>query len=458
LEHPNLSAGKKAQGGLRARVISSSIWTLGNSGGTMVLRLASNLLITRLLFPEAFGMMAIVQVFIAGLQQFSDAGIQASIVQNKRGDDVDFLDTAWTLQIIRGGMLWLGACALATPVARIYEEPLLAQLLPVNALLLLLTGLAPTAAILADRHLMQARVVTITLVSQLGTILIMATLAYTLRSVWALALGAVAGQALKTALLWIFLPNAKNRFRLERHAMREMFHFGKYIFLSTAAGFIMQQGDRAVLGLFIPVGLLGIYNIAFFMANVPLVLSRVLGSKVIFPLQCKKPPTESAANQASLFRVRRLLALGLMGAAAVLAFIGPALVDLLYDPRYAAAGPMMTLYCLSVVPTIGLNGFAPAMLAAGDSRRLLIAQASTAAIQLLLLFVGARYAGVFGATLASGGAMLITAPLRILFLRKYKAWDPVQGIGIMLLGLVLCGAACALHWPDIWALRITTGQ
>ena len=70
---------------IAARTRRGSLWTVVDFGGNQFLRLASNLLLTRLLFPEAFGLMAIVQVFITGLEMFSDAGVQSSIIQNKRG-------------------------------------------------------------------------------------------------------------------------------------------------------------------------------------------------------------------------------------------------------------------------------------------------------------------------------------------------------------------------------------
>ena len=70
--------------------------------------LASNLILTRLLFPEAFGLMALGSVVLVGLQMFSDAGIGPSIAQSPRGDDPEFLDTAWTAQVLRGVILWLG--------------------------------------------------------------------------------------------------------------------------------------------------------------------------------------------------------------------------------------------------------------------------------------------------------------------------------------------------------------
>jgi O-antigen/teichoic acid export membrane protein len=84
-------------------------------GGENILRLGSNLILTRLLFPEAFGLMALVTVFLTGLKMFSDFGLNASIIRSARGDDPIFLQTAWTVQILRGVMLWLISVMLAGP-------------------------------------------------------------------------------------------------------------------------------------------------------------------------------------------------------------------------------------------------------------------------------------------------------------------------------------------------------
>src|SRR6056297_894581 len=109
---------------LRARAIRSTALTVFKFGGANFLRLGSNLILTRILFPEAFGLMALVAVFLTGLKMFSDFGLNASIIRSARGDDPIFLQTAWTVQILRGIMLWLISVMLAGPVAAFYEEPL----------------------------------------------------------------------------------------------------------------------------------------------------------------------------------------------------------------------------------------------------------------------------------------------------------------------------------------------
>ncbi len=123
----------------------ASIWTLGGYGGAQLLRFVGNLILTRLLFPEVFGLAALVSIFILGLFMFSDTGTGAAIIQSQHGDDPGFLNTCWSIQIVRGGSIWLVSCAIAGPVASFYGQPLLAQLLPVAGLNAVMNGFEATS-------------------------------------------------------------------------------------------------------------------------------------------------------------------------------------------------------------------------------------------------------------------------------------------------------------------------
>ncbi|HZJ69863.1 MAG TPA: oligosaccharide flippase family protein, partial [Planctomycetota bacterium] len=105
---------------MRVLVRRSATWSILAHGGSQLLRFASNIVLARLLFPEAFGLMAIVNALLQGLHLFSDIGIGPSIIQNARGNDPAFLNTAWTVQVVRGTVLWLVACAIALPAAIFY--------------------------------------------------------------------------------------------------------------------------------------------------------------------------------------------------------------------------------------------------------------------------------------------------------------------------------------------------
>ena len=82
-----MSSGKKL-------AIKGAAWTIASYGSSQIVRFASNLILTRLLLPELFGLVGLAYVFIVGINLFSDIGLGPSIIQNKRGEDPQFLNTA----------------------------------------------------------------------------------------------------------------------------------------------------------------------------------------------------------------------------------------------------------------------------------------------------------------------------------------------------------------------------
>ena len=152
--------------GMMARVLRGAFMLMFGYGGSQALRLLGNLALTRILFPEAFGLMALVNVVTVGLSMFSDVGIGPSIAQNPRGDDRDFLNTAWTIQVIRGFCLWGGTLILAWPLAQFYGEPALAWYLPISGVSLAIAGFNPTRIETAHRHLALERLTLLDLLSQ----------------------------------------------------------------------------------------------------------------------------------------------------------------------------------------------------------------------------------------------------------------------------------------------------
>ncbi|MGE8942940.1 oligosaccharide flippase family protein [Leptospira interrogans] len=437
---------------LSARLVRSIGWTAVGFVAAQMLRLATNLIFARLLYPEAFGLMALVSVFLVGLAMFSDVGLGPSIMQNKRGDDPAFLNTAWTIQVARGSLLWLGSCILAQPAAYFYNEQLLAQLLPAAGLSLLLAGFNPTQIDTANRHLKLERVVILDLTSQIIGAVIMILLAWIMRSVWALVIGAVIGALAKLILAHILLPNARNRLAWDPQAARELIHFGKWLFLSTALGFIVAQGDKAILGKYLSLDTLGLYNIAYFLASAPMLLGGAIISRILIPLYREKPPHERLEN----FRKVRLLRFGLtttiLALMLVLAFCGSWIVHLLYDARYAMAGAMVTLVaCMQIPQVIGLT-YDQAALANGDSRNFFFLFVARATIQITCFIIGVEFAGLIGGLTGQGLAVMLIHPLIINLARRHKVWDWLHDAFFSAVGLALGGLALWINRDAISAL------
>lgn len=437
--------------GLFARALRGSAFTAGAYALTQVMRLASNLILTRLLFPEAFGMMALVSVVLVGLAMFSDVGVGPAISQSARGDDRDFLNTAWTINVIRGALLWVLTILLAWPAASLYQAPELLQYLPAAGLTLLIAGFNPTRIDTANRHLLLGRVTALDLLAQTIGIVAMVLFAWAMQSVWALILGSILGSLAKLVLMSAALPGEGNRLRWEPAAGRQLIHFGKWIFLSTACGFLLSQGDKAILGAWLSLEKLGVYNIGFFLASFPILLGGAVTGRIMIPLYRDRHPSASAENARALRRLRFGLTGGLLALLGLMAFAGVPLVHLLYDDRYAGAGPVLVaIACVQMLMVVGMT-YDQSALAGGDARTYFLVMAARAAAQTLAFLIGVQVAGVAGALAGQAAAIFLTYPLVIQLARKHSAWD---GMHDLLFGSLTLLLVLAALWWNAGALSV----
>ncbi len=203
---------------LAGKASASAAWAILSHGGGQVIRLASNLIVTRLLLTEYFGLMALVNVLLLGLELFSDIGIGPALVQSKR-DDPDFVNTVWTLQVVRGLVLCSIAIFLAVPFADFYEQPILVSLIRVTALNAVIQGFASPAIFTQMRELHLKRPEILQFGMQLAGAVVTVAVAWATRSVWSLVVGGIVSSTLRTVLSHTWLPGIRSRFRFDREAV-----------------------------------------------------------------------------------------------------------------------------------------------------------------------------------------------------------------------------------------------
>ncbi len=438
--------------GLGAKAMRGSALTILGFGGGQFLRLVSNLVLTRLLFPEAFGMMALVYVFMQGLNNFSDVGVTPSIMQSKRGDDPEFLNTAWTIQVIRGMLLWGVTFVIAYPAAQFFDAPMLAQLLPVVGVTLAIAGFNPTRLDTANRHLNFGRLTVIDLASQVVSLIVAIVAAWILQSVWALVISGIVGALVQLIFLSVFLPGQRNRFRWEPAAANDLINFGKWIFLSTVVGVFLSQGDKIILGKYLSLETLGIYNIGFFLASFPLLMGGTVTRRILIPIYRELPPKDSPENFRKLRKMRFALSGALMGIMFALALVASWLINTLYDPRYTLAGGILVMIACAQVPHLIALTYDQAALAAGDSRRFFVLALSRTILMLAGLVIGVKVFGLLGALIGQGLAMVLVYPVVVWLARHQGTWDPRHDAAFAILGAGLMSIALYVNWPAVQAL------
>lgn len=337
---------------LRRQVIRGSLQTLGGYGIVQALRLGSNLALTRLLVPEHFGTMGLCWVALEGIELFSDVGIRPAVVQSKLGDDQAFLNTAWTIQVVRGFLVWLVACALGPAMAWFYpEHPELAYLLPVVGFAAVLSGFYSTKVITAMKAMRPSQAIGVQITGVLAGVTVMITLAAIYRSIWALAIGSLVNPLVQMLVSHFVLPGERNRLHWERKHAVALFRYGRWVFVSTVFTFLARQTDRLMLAKFVEEVLFGIYNTALVGLSMCVEVVSHVVEWVAFPAYARK--IQAGEEVAPLFRrITTVMQLGAGAAVAALIVVAPALIDTLYDDRYLNAGWMLRILGFSAWFTV----------------------------------------------------------------------------------------------------------
>ena len=453
---------------LKKRAISGTAWTLGGFGASQVIRLVSNIVLTYLLAKEFIGVMGLVSVLMIGLTMFSDVGIGPSIIQDEKGNDPRFLNTAWTIQAIRGFALWLCACIIAYPFSLFYKNPLFLQVIPVASFGAVLTGFNSTAIFTSNRELDLAKPTLAEIISQVLSVSVTLTWAAISPTIWAVVCGILVKNGSLMLLSHFWLNSIRHKFLWDRVMAKSLIRFGRWIFISTAIAFVLQYVDRLIVGKVMSINEFAVYIIAATFAAMIDQIYRRMGNKVLLPLYSK---LRRELEPVQLRKRVRKIRLGLMGALlpplCLLVIFGPTLINILYpgcspdlpqeeltaclEKSYVDAGWMLQILAIGwIIPVATLLG--PICLAFGESFEHMRIDAIRSIILVLSMIGGEILYGVPGLIWGIAIADAIYYPFVIGVYRRYSLWFPdLDFIGIAGSTLVVAiGLYFTGSWIPLW--------
>lgn len=414
------------------RGVRASLWTLAGHGAGQVLRLASSLILTRLLFREVFGLMALVNTLLQGLVMLSDLGIGPSIIQSKRGHEPAFVGTAWTFQVLRGAFLLVVSFAIAWPAARFYGEPELIYLVPAIGLNALIMGFNSTSFYTLNRRLEQSKLVLVDLVTQLVSLIVTVVWAVIHPSVWALVGGGMVNFLFKmVASHTILEPERRDRFRWDPSAAQEIVRFGRWIFVSSILTFFAGRLDSLVLGRLLSMGDLGIYSIAANLARLPYDVMLSLAAAVMFPLLAESFRRADGSLHKNMLRMRSLVLLPTVFASLVLALFGSQLVHLLYDARYHEAGLLVRILGAGAIGAAVSVSSGSALFAIGSSFLNMALEGVRVALLIGCMLLGNHFFGQRGLVIGVASVGPLMYPFWAWVLHRKGLWQPKLDLPVL---------------------------
>lgn len=433
---------------LGSRILRSTGWEVSGLVVQNLLRLCSNLIMTRILMPDAFGMIALASTVMSAIILSTDIGIHRSIIREPDGEDPHFLRVAWVVKILRNfivAVLVLFAAALlwllqpyVSGEDTIYARPEMVGLIAMVALVPILTGFVSTNFELAMRRIERKPIVIINLTAQVCSILAMVGFSQYSPSVWALMCGMLINNVVVCVLSHFWLSGVSMRFEWDREIVQRLWLFGRWIMGSSLLNFISQNIDKILLAGFLGPISFGLYVIAqiWYLAG-RTILFKIIDSVGYSAL------SEISRNRRdelpSLYRrFQNRLDLICLAMFAVTYAIGPKLIEVLYQSTYYDAGTYLQLMSIGFL-FIRSETLSQLVLSSGNSFSILVASSVRAVASTVLVPVGFWVLEIPGAIFGLMFAQLCAVPYIFYLAGPMIGAEERNKDVLIMCGLVLLG-------------------
>jgi O-antigen/teichoic acid export membrane protein len=351
---------------LRSRAITAAIWSMVIALAGTVMRFGSSMIMTRLLSPDVFGIVALSGVLFMIVSLLSDIGLRQCVIYSERGEQQHYLNTIWSLSALRGvfiaiisavvalGVYWVAGSGVFAP-GSVYLDPDLPLVLALTALSALWMGIKSPKLYLLERKLEFKKLAYIELISQLLSTLVTLWLTWQWRSVWAIVVGSHISTLVTLVLSHYWIEGPIGRLEWDKGVAKEVINYGRWILISSVAFVIAMNGDRLLLGLWVSAAMLGFYALALnIVSAVESIASRPF-SAVAMPAFSEVARNGKGNLREVYFRFRLPFDVATVAAAGFLFATGQLIVDLVYDPRYALAGRTLQILSFSLLfPRFGV--------------------------------------------------------------------------------------------------------
>lgn len=383
-----------SNGSLSKKAAQGTFWLFLFRIVDQFFRLIRTIILARLLAPNDFGLFGITVMAVSLLETFSQNGFHQALTQ-KKGDIAPYLDSAWVVQVVRGLALALMLFFLSPFIAIFFKAPEAEHILRVVAIAVALQGFYNIAIVYFSKELEFHKYFSYQIIGTAFDFLVSVAIAFIFHSVWALVFGLLAGTLARLVVSYVaysYYP----RFRFNALQAKELFSFGKWVFVSNVIVFFIIQADSFFVAKVLGITALGFYQIAY---KIPSILAIEILAGAIFPAYAKIQDDLAKIKEAYL-KTLRLFSFLLLPMAGGIFIITPEFIRLFLGEKWLPATSAMEVLIVStLIWTIAfLSNYV--FLALGKPEIETRGIAIRFVILAILLYPFILWWGIFGASLA----------------------------------------------------------
>jgi len=397
--------------GLAERTLRSGVWAAVLNVGTRVVGLLTILVLARLLSIPDFGRMTLALLVTMGVYAFTELGLDEALVSYDESDVDDYLDTVWTLHMLRGVVLAAVTYAAAPLVGVVFGDPGVVPLVRVAAAAPLLASFQNPAVVYFRKELDFRSRFALLFTGEVVNAAVAVGIGLAYASPYALVVGALCRDGVRS-LVSYRLHDYRPRPAFDVARAREVVGYGKWVFGSSALAFLFGYGDDAVVAWLLGPAALSVYRLAYRFSNAPTTeVTDVVGG-VTFPAFARLQSDTPALRDAYV-RTVQLVALLALPAAVGIVLVARPFTVVAFGERWLDAAPVMAVLAVWGVGRSLARTVDPLLRATG--RPDLVTKLTAAKVVLAgVLVVPATDAyGVVGAAAAVAAVAVVDVPVSL---------------------------------------------
>ena len=255
-------------------------------------------ILARLLSPNDFGLMGIALLILTIFDTFSQTGLRQALIQKKE-DIKGYLNSAWTILVVRSFFLVVVIALLAPYAATFFKAPDATNIIRVVPIAIICIAFTNIGIIYFQKELNFKKQVVLELCAITADFTIAITLAFALRNIWALVCGMLTGHFTRMIVSYVLHPY-RPRFDFNLTKAAELFRFGKWVVGSTIMVFLITQGDSLMVAKIAGVAALGFYQVAYRISNITATEITYIITQVTFPAYSKIQDNKERLREAYL--------------------------------------------------------------------------------------------------------------------------------------------------------------
>jgi O-antigen/teichoic acid export membrane protein len=347
---------------LQQKAIKGVAWSAIQSWGSQVINFVVFALLSRLLDPQAFGLVAMASVFLVFVQIFVDQGFSNALVQRKEVSP-SHLDTAFWTNIGLGLLMTVIGIGTAPLVANFFKQAQLVSILSWLSLSFTINALSSVQDAIFRRNLNFKPLAVRTLIATIAGGCTGTTMAFAGFGVWSLVGQQLVTGSVQAIILWLS-SDWRPRLRFSRDCFGELFLFGINIVGINILNFINRQSDDLLIGYYLGATALGYYTIAY---RIYLIMTQLLigiVSQVAMPIFSRlQHELEKLRN--AFYTFTELTSFAAFPIFIGVAVLAPELVKFLFGEKWLPSVPVMQILAFIGIQHVISYFYATVLMAMG---------------------------------------------------------------------------------------------